>query len=82
MQIIRVGGVRVCVLVGLVCGKVKELILSVHRGGVDHSLAPRSGCPPHHYNSLHATSQDKDVVFSLYQSPLSPHSPPIHTQIL
>lgn len=34
--------------------------------------------PPHHYNSLHATSQDKDVVFSLCIKVPS-HPTPLYT---
>lgn len=38
--------------------------------------------PPHHYNSLHATSQDKDVVFSLCIKVPSHPTPRIHTNTL
>lgn len=37
--------------------------------------------PRHHYNSLHATSQDKDVVFSLCIKVPS-HPTPLYTQTL
>lgn len=45
------------------------------------SPAPPEG-PPHHYNSLHATSQDKDVVFSLCIKVPSHPPPCTHTNTL
>lgn len=79
MQIACVGGVRVCVFSGVGLweseGANPECFTGEERT-IQSPVPPKS--PPHHYNSLHATSQDKDVVFSLCIKVPS-HPTPLYT---